>query len=301
MNKLKFKNMKKSILLGLTLGLLFSCSKDLDETETVAAETLVIETETLNSGILDDPAFKSFELDGEVITDRTLIEESYVNSHYVEENLIEEKVVMYSTQEEFNNFLKANPEIVRRIEQAKINADAGITPYSGGAITNGEVPSLTKEETFLVGESDSRTLSTSQINAMAASELFHDELHYVYSIENSSTSGRTFTFDLYSNTDLTAGGIGANKVTASNTSTTIGTTTMNMNIGFNYIFNNSKAKIHVTNDTNKNTYYVYSCQNTNYGGTWKSIVLSKNQYRELTRSNFGPSNAPPKSILAFGF
>lgn len=293
--------MKKSLLLGLTLGILFSCSNDLDETETVANEALVTETETINSGILDDPAFKSFELDGKVITDPRLIEESYANSHYVEENLIEEKVVMYSTKEEFDNFLKANPEIERRIAQAKINASAGSSPYSGSTLPNGEIPSLAKGETFLVDDSNSRTLSNSQIDAMAAAELFHDELHFVFSIENSSTSGRTYTFDFYGSTNLTTTSIGINRVIASNTSTTIGTGSLNLNIGLNYIFNNSFAKIHVANDTDWNTYYVYSCQNVDYGGAWKSVVLSKDQHRELTRSNFGPNNAAPKSIFTYAF
>jgi hypothetical protein len=289
--------MKKSLLFGLTLGLLFSCSKDLDETETVAAETLIIETETLNSGILDNPAFKSFELNGEVITDRTLIEESYANSHYVEQNYAFNKVVMYSTLEEFNKFLKANPEIERGIEEAKINTDTGITPYSGTAITNGEVPSLAKEETFLENDSNSRTLSTSQIDAISNLDTFHNDLHYGYAIENSSTSGRTFTFDLYSTVDLTLG-IPANKITASNTSTTIGTTTMNMNVGFNYIFNNSFATMHLANDSN-NLYYVFAVENTDYTGSYKVVAVGAGQHVELTRSNFGPNNASPKSIFAW--
>ncbi|MFC4633420.1 hypothetical protein ACFO3O_05855 [Dokdonia ponticola] len=289
--------MKKSLILGLTLGILFSCSNDLDETETVANEALVTETETINSGILDDPAFKSFELDGEVITDPRLIEESYANSHYVEQNYAYNKVVMYSTQEEFNEYLKVNPEIARRIQEAKTSTDAGISSYSGSAIANGEVPSLAKEQNFPV-DANSRTLSNSQIDAITNLDTFHTDLHYAYAIANSSTSGRTYTFDLYSNPDLTTGGIGANKITASNTSTTVGTTTMNMNIGFGYIFNNSFATIHLSNDSNS-LYYVYAVENANYTGSYKVVVVGSRQHVELTRSNFGPNNASPKSIFAW--
>ena len=295
--------MKKSLILGLTLGILFSCSNDLDETETVANEALVTETETINSGILDDPAFKSFELNGNVITDPILIEESYANSHYVEQNYAFNKVVMYSTEDEFNKFLKANPAIRKRIDEAKATTDTSITSYSGSVLANGEIPSLAKGKTFSF-DANSRThneLSDPLLDAIGGSDIFHTDLHYVYAIEYSSSSGRTYTFDFYGATDLTLGGIGANRVNATSSSASIGTTTMNMNIGFNYIFNNSFAEIHVTNDTVWNTYYVYSCQNVDYGGAWKSVVLSKDQSVELTRSNFGPNNASPKSIFSYGF